>query len=65
VASLDAGTGISPGAVVGVGGLAAAGVGIALATAIVALRRGLDGDGMGAAVELSVLAGLLAAALAS
>jgi adenosylcobinamide-GDP ribazoletransferase len=41
-----------------VGGTAAGG-------AIVALRGGLDGDGMGAAVELSVVTGLVAAALAS
>jgi adenosylcobinamide-GDP ribazoletransferase len=64
-ASLDAGAGPNPAAVVGVGGLAAAGIGTALAIAIVALRRGLDGDGMGAAVELSVVTGLVAAALAS
>jgi adenosylcobinamide-GDP ribazoletransferase len=44
-------------------GAAAAVIGSGLAAIIVALRRALDGDGMGAAVELSVVAGLVAAAL--
>jgi adenosylcobinamide-GDP ribazoletransferase len=39
--------------------------GTAAGGAIVALRGGLDGDGMGAAVELSVVIGLVAAVLAS
>ena len=39
--------------------------GCAAGVVIVALRGGLDGDGMGALVELSVVAGLVAAALVS
>jgi hypothetical protein len=56
--------GISAG-VVATGGIAAGVVGTVLAAMIVALRRGLDGDGMGAAVESSVVAGLVVAALVS
>jgi adenosylcobinamide-GDP ribazoletransferase len=52
-------------AVVVTGGIAAGVLGTVVAATIVALRRGLDGDGMGAAVELSVVAGLAAAALVS
>ena len=39
--------------------------GCAAGAIVVALRGGLDGDGMGALIELSVVAGLIAAALAS
>lgn len=51
------------GSVVVVAGIGAAVLGALAAAAIVALRRGLDGDAMGAVVELSVLAGLATAAV--
>ena len=40
-------------------------LGALVGSAIIARRGGLDGDGMGAIVELSVLAGLASAALAA
>ena len=49
--------------IVGVAGLGAGGLGLAVAAVIVGRRGGLDGDGMGAIVELSAVAGLLAAAV--
>lgn len=48
---------------VGIASIAAASLGLGSAAAIIALRRGLDGDGMGAIVELSVVAGLATAAV--
>ena len=39
--------------------------GCAAGAIVVALRGGLDGDGMGALIELSVMAGLIAAAIVS
>jgi adenosylcobinamide-GDP ribazoletransferase len=47
---------------VGLGGLVGAGAGLAIAGAIVRGRRQLDGDGMGAIIELTVAASLAAAA---
>jgi adenosylcobinamide-GDP ribazoletransferase len=58
---VDGGSGAA--VVVAVGGGAGGLVGALLAAFVVALRHGLDGDGLGAAVELSVVAGLVAAAL--
>ena len=49
---------------VAVGGIVGAGAGLAIAWAIVAGRRQLDGDGMGAIIELTVAASLAAAAYA-
>jgi hypothetical protein len=49
--------------VVVVGATTAGILGLAVAAAIVALRDGLDGDGMGAIVELSMVAGLAGAAV--
>jgi adenosylcobinamide-GDP ribazoletransferase len=49
---------------VAVGGIVGAGAGLAIAWAIVARRRQLDGDGMGAIIELTVAASLAAAAYA-
>jgi cobalamin synthase len=40
-------------------------IGVCAAAAIVALRGGLDGDGLGAIVELSLVAGLGGAAVAA
>jgi adenosylcobinamide-GDP ribazoletransferase len=51
------------GIVVAVAGIGAVVLGGLVAAAIVTLRRGLDGDGMGAIVELSVVAGLVTAAV--
>ena len=51
------------GVVVALAGIGAAVLGGLAALSIVALRRGLDGDGMGAIVELSVVAGLATAAV--
>ena len=51
------------GVVVALAGIGAAVLGGLVAAAVVALRRGLDGDGMGAIVELSVVAGLASAAV--
>jgi adenosylcobinamide-GDP ribazoletransferase len=51
------------GIVVAVAGIGAVVLGGLVAAAIVTLRRGLDGDGMGAIVELSVVAGLATAAV--
>ena len=53
------------GPVVASAGAGAAAFGVSAAAAIVTLRRGLDGDGMGAIVELSLLGGLATAAVAS
>jgi adenosylcobinamide-GDP ribazoletransferase len=50
-------------AAVAIGGLAGAAVGIVLARVIVAWRDQLDGDGLGAIVELTVAAVLVATAL--
>lgn len=50
---------------VGLGGLVGAGAGLAVAGGIVRGRRQLDGDGMGAIIELTVAASLVAAAFAS
>ena len=50
-------------AAVAIGGVAGAAVGFVLARAIVARRRQLDGDSMGAIVELTVAAVLVATAL--
>jgi adenosylcobinamide-GDP ribazoletransferase len=52
-------------AAIAVGGLLGAGAGLALAGAIVSGRRQLDGDGMGAIIELTVAAVLVAAAFAA
>ena len=41
------------------------GVGLATVATLVRLRGSLDGDGMGAAIEISMVAGLVAVALAS
>jgi adenosylcobinamide-GDP ribazoletransferase len=60
---LAAGLTIVGGGVVTVGAASAALLGIGLAAVIVALRGGLDGDGMGAIVELSMVAGLAGAAV--
>jgi adenosylcobinamide-GDP ribazoletransferase len=49
---------------VAVGGIVGAAAGLAIAWAIVAGRRQLDGDGMGAIIELTVAASLAAAAYA-
>lgn len=54
---------IAAGSVIGIASLAAGILGLGTSAAIIALRRGLDGDGMGAIVELSVVAGLAAAAV--
>ena len=51
--------------VVAIGGLIGAGAGLVIAGAIVSARRQLDGDGMGAIIELTVAASLAAAAFAS
>ena len=51
------------GSVVVVGATTAGILGLGVAAAIVALRDGLDGDGMGAIVELSMVAGLAGAAV--
>ena len=51
--------------VVAIGGLIGAGAGLVIAGAIVSARRQLDGDGMGAVIELTVAASLAAAAFAS
>jgi cobalamin synthase len=40
-------------------------VGSVAGAIVVALRGGLDGDGMGALIELSLVSGLIIAALAS
>jgi adenosylcobinamide-GDP ribazoletransferase len=48
---------------VGAGGLVGAAIGLVLAGAVVRGRRQLDGDGMGAIVELTVAAALVAAAV--
>ena len=48
---------------VGIASIAAGALGLGSAAAIIALRQGLDGDGMGAIVELSVVAGLATAAV--
>ncbi len=47
--------------IVGVAGSGAGGLGLAAAAVLVWRRGGLDGDGLGAVVELSVVGGLLAA----
>jgi cobalamin synthase len=47
---------------VGLGGLVGAGAGLAIAGGIVRGRRQLDGDGMGAIIELTLAASLAAAA---
>ena len=41
------------------------GVGLATVATLVRLRGSLDGDGMGAAIEISMVAGLAAVALVS
>jgi hypothetical protein len=41
------------------------GVGLATVAALVRVRGSLDGDGLGAAIEISVVAGLAAVAIAS
>jgi len=51
-------------AAIAIGGVAGAAVGLVLARAIVAWRRQLDGDSMGAIVELTVAAVLVVTALA-
>jgi hypothetical protein len=51
------------GGIVAVAGIATAVLGGLVAVAVVALRRRFDGDGMGAIVELSVVAGLASAAV--
>ena len=51
--------------VVAIAGLAAALGGALLAGAIAALRHGLDGDGLGAIVELAMVSGLVVAAVAA
>ena len=51
------------GLVIGIASIAAGVLGLGNAAAIIALRRGLDGDGMGAIVELAVVAGLATAAV--
>ena len=56
---------ITASAAVVVGGLIGAGAGLVIAGAIVSGRRHLDGDGMGAIIELTVTAALVAAAFAS
>ena len=56
---------LAGGALVVVGGTASLVLGYAAAAAIDARRHGLDGDAMGAIVELSVVAGLGVAALAA
>jgi len=50
---------------VALGGLIGAGVGLAIAGAIVRVRRRLDGDGLGAIIELTMAASLAAAAFAT
>ena len=50
---------------VALGGLIGAGAGLAIAAAIVQGRRRLDGDGLGAIIELTVAASLAAAAFAT
>jgi adenosylcobinamide-GDP ribazoletransferase len=50
---------------VGLGGLVGAGAGLAIAGGIVRGRRQLDGDGMGAIIELTVAASLAVAAFAT
>jgi adenosylcobinamide-GDP ribazoletransferase len=54
---------IAGGSVIGIASIAAGILGLGAAGAIIGLRRGLDGDGMGAIVELSVVSGLAAAAV--
>jgi adenosylcobinamide-GDP ribazoletransferase len=56
---------LSASPVVVIGGLIGAGAGLVIAGAIVSGRRQLDGDGMGAIIELTVAATLAAAAFAS
>jgi adenosylcobinamide-GDP ribazoletransferase len=56
---------VATSAAVVVGGLIGAGAGLVIAGAIVSGRRQLDGDGMGAIIELTVAATLAAAAFAS
>ena len=51
------------GSVIGIASIAGGVLGLGTAAAIITLRRGLDGDGMGAIVELSVVAGLATAAV--
>jgi adenosylcobinamide-GDP ribazoletransferase len=50
---------------IAVGGIVGAGLGLLAAAAVVAGRRQLDGDGMGAIIELTVVATLVAAAFAA
>jgi adenosylcobinamide-GDP ribazoletransferase len=50
---------------IAVSGIAGAGAGLAIAAVIVVGRRTLDGDGMGAIIELTVAASLVAAAFAT
>lgn len=56
---------VASSAAIAIGGVAGAAVGLVLARAIVAGRRRLDGDAMGAIVELTVAAVLVATALAA
>ena len=51
------------GPVIAIASIAAGALGLGSGAAIIALRQGLDGDGMGAIVELSVVAGLATAAV--
>ena len=53
------------GLIVAIAVLATLIAGCAAGAIVVALRGGLDGDGMGALIELSVMAGLIAAAIVS
>ena len=53
------------GPLITISALGAVALGCLAGAVIVALRRGLDGDAMGAIVELSVVAGLLVATIAS
>jgi hypothetical protein len=50
---------------VALGGLVGGGAGLAIAGAIVRGRRRLDGDGLGAIIELTMAASLAAAAFAT
>ena len=60
---VTAGLAVAAGSIaVGLGGLVGAGAGLALAGAIVTGRKQLDGDGLGAIIELTVAATLVAAA---
>ena len=56
---------VTQSAAVAIGGLIGAGAGLVMAGAIVSVRRQLDGDGLGAIIELTVAASLVSAAFAS